>query len=92
MRRGPSAVGGVPVPAEAGSEPYGLGLGLFIAKTLLERTGARLVFANLDPPGSGASVRITWPRAAIEAEPAEIDAAHLGVAAANTYKTGVEAG
>jgi two-component system sensor histidine kinase RegB len=38
----------------------GLGLGIFIAKTLLERTGARLRFDNV--PGSGARVRITWPR------------------------------
>ena len=35
-------------------EAGGLGLGLFIAKTLLERTGARLTFRNLDPPRRGA--------------------------------------
>lgn len=39
----------------------GLGLGVFIAKTLIERTGARLVFANAEPDG-GAEVRIAWPR------------------------------
>ena len=44
----------------------GLGLGLFIAKTLLERTGARLVFANR-PEGGGALVTLTWPRAAMVA-------------------------
>jgi len=43
----------------------GLGLGIFIAKTLLERTGARLAFENL--AGGGAVVRIGWPRRAIEA-------------------------
>lgn len=43
----------------------GLGLGLFIAKTLLERTGARLVFAN-QPEGRGALVTLTWPRPAME--------------------------
>ena len=43
----------------------GLGLGIFIAKTLLERTGARLAFENL--AGGGAVVRISWPRRAIEA-------------------------
>jgi two-component system sensor histidine kinase RegB len=43
-------------------EAGGLGLGLFIAKTLLERTGARLTFRNLDPPRRGALVRVAWPR------------------------------
>ena len=51
-----------------------MGLGLFIAKTLLERSGAELSFANGADPfvGSekgerrGAIVEVTWPRAAIE--------------------------
>jgi two-component system sensor histidine kinase RegB len=43
-----------------------MGLGVFIAKSLLERTGARLAFAN--PPGGGAEVAIRWRRADIEAE------------------------
>jgi two-component system sensor histidine kinase RegB len=43
-------------------QPGGLGLGIFIAKTLLERTGARLSFAN-DKPTGHARVEITWPRA-----------------------------
>ncbi len=47
----------------------GMGLGLFIAKTLLERTGARLRFANggrgaTDGP-TGAVVTAIWPRDAI---------------------------
>lgn len=41
----------------------GMGLGLFIAKTLLERSGAKLRFENTDP---GAQVVIRWPRAVIE--------------------------
>lgn len=47
----------------------GLGLGLFIAKTLLERSGATLVFGD-DPEKqySGACVHVSWPRAAIEAK------------------------
>jgi two-component system sensor histidine kinase RegB len=45
----------------------GLGLGLFIAKTLLERSGATLRFANAAAPGMGASVEIVWPRAAFVA-------------------------
>lgn len=46
----------------------GLGLGLFIAKTLLERSGAVLEFSNLPAPASGASVRMVWPRAEFEAD------------------------
>ena len=42
-----------------------MGLGVFIAKTLLERTGARLAFANR--PQGGAEVAIGWRRADIEA-------------------------
>jgi two-component system sensor histidine kinase RegB len=45
--------------------PGGLGLGVFIAKTLLERTGARLAFGNAGSSG-GAQVRIVWPRSAVE--------------------------
>jgi two-component system, sensor histidine kinase RegB len=45
----------------------GLGLGFFIAKTLLERTGARLDVRNRKPPGQGAIVSVRWPRPAIEA-------------------------
>jgi two-component system sensor histidine kinase RegB len=44
----------------------GLGLGIFIAKTLLERTGARIRFDNAAPDGR-ARVRVTWPRDRIEA-------------------------
>ena len=45
----------------------GLGLGLFIAKTLLERSGASVSFANAvsdDLPG--AAVRIEWLRKSLE--------------------------
>ncbi|CAN7688213.1 ActS/PrrB/RegB family redox-sensitive histidine kinase [Bosea sp. LjRoot9] len=45
----------------------GLGLGLFIAKTLLERGGAAIEFSNLPAPASGASIRISWLRAVFEA-------------------------
>lgn len=49
-------------------EYEGMGLGLFIAKTLLERTGARLSFANLAPDaGGGAIVELRWPLARIVA-------------------------
>ena len=43
-------------------EMAGLGLGFFIAKTLLERSGASLELENKEYPASGAVVRITWPR------------------------------
>jgi two-component system sensor histidine kinase RegB len=45
-------------------EADGMGLGVFIAKTLLEHTGARVVFSNRG--GGGARVAITWPRAILE--------------------------
>ena len=40
----------------------GLGLGLFIAKALLERTGAELHIANLPAPKQGAIAVVSWPR------------------------------
>jgi two-component system sensor histidine kinase RegB len=49
-----------------GGGPGGLGLGIFIAKTLLERTGARLAFDNA--PDRGARIRIVWPRDRIEGD------------------------
>jgi two-component system, sensor histidine kinase RegB len=47
-------------------EDFGLGLGLFIAKTLLERSGAAVIPSNLAAPLSGARVTIRWPRASFE--------------------------
>lgn len=48
----------------AAGDKGGLGLGVFIAKTLLERTGAGVAFENR--PQGGAAVDISWPRAALE--------------------------
>ncbi len=45
---------------------FGLGLGFFIAKTLLERSGARLALENQMPPLHGATVTVTWSRADFE--------------------------
>lgn len=64
-------------PSDRSSRPEyeGMGLGLFIAKTLLERSGANLAFANATDPftperhrpeRSGAVVTVTWPTAQIE--------------------------
>lgn len=55
---------------EPGSEHEGLGLGFFIAKTLLERSRARVGIANRDDGTQGAVVTVVWPREAIEAESA----------------------
>ncbi|AXT27688.1 sensor histidine kinase [Ruegeria sp. AD91A] len=58
-------------------EYEGMGLGLFIAKTLLERSGAELEFANGsdpyqhltdNPDRRGAIVKVTWPRKLIDAQ------------------------
>jgi two-component system sensor histidine kinase RegB len=47
---------------ETSSDHGGLGLGVFIARTLLERTGAKVSFANRVFPDHGAVVTIVWPR------------------------------
>ena len=66
-------------PSRPGYE--GMGLGLFIAKTLLERSGAELSFANGHDPytelplagtRSGAVVDLTWPTDAIAVDSSEI--------------------
>ncbi len=44
----------------------GLGLGVFIARTLLERTGAKVSFRNRTFPDHGAVVQIAWPRSRFE--------------------------
>src|SRR4030081_1986004 len=53
---------------EAQSEHRGLGLGVFIARTLLERTGAKVSFTNRVFPDHGAVVQIAWPRNRFEAD------------------------
>lgn len=71
----------------------GMGLGLFIAKTLLERSGARLSFANAvprkgdrgsEPPEfgrpTGAIVMAVWPPAEVTRPPG---ASPSGAGAAN---------
>jgi two-component system sensor histidine kinase RegB len=51
---------------DAQSEHGGLGLGVFIARTLLERTGATVSFSNRPFPDHGAVVQIVWPRTRFE--------------------------
>ncbi|KAB7647607.1 ActS/PrrB/RegB family redox-sensitive histidine kinase [Polymorphobacter fuscus] len=50
-------------PSHSGSG--GTGLGIFIATTLIERTGGRLAFSNRN--NGGAQVDVRWPRSHIEA-------------------------
>jgi two-component system sensor histidine kinase RegB len=45
-------------------EASGLGLGVFIAKTLLQRSGARITYRNRPGPETGAMVEVSWPRSA----------------------------
>jgi two-component system sensor histidine kinase RegB len=52
--------------AEDGRSYEGMGLGLFIAKALLQGSGARLDFGN--GVSGGARITVTWPLARIEAE------------------------
>ena len=52
--------------AAGGFEASGLGLGFFIAKTLLERSGATLDFENRAFPERGAVVRVRWERSDFE--------------------------
>ena len=49
-------------PDDNDDQPTGLGLGFFIAKTLLERSGATLNFANRALPQRGAIITLRWPR------------------------------
>jgi two-component system sensor histidine kinase RegB len=54
------------VERRARNEEGGLGLGLFIAKTLLERSGAVVSMSNGESPAAGARVAIAWPRSAFD--------------------------
>ena len=67
----------------------GMGLGLFIAKTLLERTGARLDFSNCDGPVAtlpgqprlqGARIRLDWPLSRIAVDSREMLAPNVEIA------------
>jgi Signal transduction histidine kinase len=56
--------------AEAAADDTGAGLGFFVAKTLLERSGARLHIVNRKAPQTGAMVEVRWPRESYGADPA----------------------
>jgi two-component system, sensor histidine kinase RegB len=44
----------------------GMGLGFFIAKTLLERSGATVSLANRPLPEHGAIIQLSWPRSSVD--------------------------
>jgi two-component system, sensor histidine kinase RegB len=56
---------GADVQPEPGQHD-GMGLGLFIAKTLLERSGASVSLANRKHPLQGAVIQVIWPRSAVD--------------------------
>ncbi|MDE1933197.1 ActS/PrrB/RegB family redox-sensitive histidine kinase [Bradyrhizobium sp.] len=58
------------VRGSSGGLHSGLGLGVFIARTLLERTGAKVSFTNRVFPDHGAVVQIVWPRNRFEVKEA----------------------
>ncbi|HVV62374.1 MAG TPA: ActS/PrrB/RegB family redox-sensitive histidine kinase [Pseudolabrys sp.] len=53
-------------PKDVNAEASGLGLGFFIAKTLLERSGATLSFENRAFPDRGATIKVRWSRSDFE--------------------------
>lgn len=62
---------------------HGMGLGLFIAKTLLERSGAKLEFSNSRRPGhaswtgqatGGAVIEVSWQREHLQTNDHEVSA------------------
>lgn len=61
-----------------GKRAAGLGLGFFIAKTLLERSGASLTFDNRPAPERGAIIQISWTREVFEAPPASAHSIDAG--------------
>ncbi|MGF1551188.1 MAG: ActS/PrrB/RegB family redox-sensitive histidine kinase [Paracoccaceae bacterium] len=73
--RGTGIGAGGATGVEAGGSYEGMGLGVFIARTLLARTGAQLRFMNAprsseDGP-TGALILVRWPRASIRETKAE---------------------
>ncbi len=60
---------GEPYVSQRGEEQLGggdMGLGFFIAKTLIERTGGRIATRNRAAPRHGAIVQAVWPRTELQ--------------------------
>ncbi len=58
---------GTPFISTRQGEEGHMGLGVFIAKTLLERTGATVIFGNRSSAGGGAAVAVRWPNPVFKA-------------------------
>ena len=58
---------GTPFISTRQGEEGHMGLGVFIAKTLLERTGANVIFGNRSATGGGAAVSVRWPNPVFKA-------------------------
>lgn len=56
-------------------EGDGLGLGMFIAKSLLERSGAQVIASNRRAPETGARLDIIWPRSMFDLNPRTVSPA-----------------
>jgi len=66
-RPGQFAVGDTEIGPTGGLEKHeGMGLGFFIAKTLIEQTGGEVSVVNLD--SGGARISMVWPRNTIDGE------------------------
>ena len=63
-----------------GQAAGGLGLGFFIAKTLLGRAGATVQLENRRAPLHGAVVRVSWPRPVMDGTLAAVAAPRLKIA------------
>lgn len=62
---------GEPYISERTSDQRGggdMGLGFFIAKTLIEQSGGQIASFNRPDPDTGAVVRLRWPRPLLEAD------------------------
>ena len=58
---------GTPFISTRQGEEGHMGLGVFIAKTLLERTGATVIFGNRRSAAGGAAVAVRWPNPVFKA-------------------------
>ncbi len=58
---------GTPFISTRQGEEGHMGLGVFIAKTLLERTGATVIFGNRRSAQGGAAVAVRWPNPVFKA-------------------------
>jgi two-component system sensor histidine kinase RegB len=58
---------GTPFISTRQGEEGHMGLGVFIAKTLLERTGATVIFGNRRSAKGGAAVAVRWPNPVFKA-------------------------